>query len=102
MTVTIIGTVTANPETRLELENLLAQQVAPTRAEAGCINYDFHVDAEDPCVFVFYENWRSQADLDRHLEMPHLNPLFSQIDRLLANPVEIRHLIMLSSQDTAR
>ena len=27
--------------------------------EAGCLNYDFHVDASDPCVFAFYENWRS-------------------------------------------
>jgi quinol monooxygenase YgiN len=29
--------------------------VAPTRAEAGCVNYDFHVDVEDPKVFVFDE-----------------------------------------------
>ncbi|MGJ8530780.1 MAG: putative quinol monooxygenase [Alphaproteobacteria bacterium] len=94
--VTIIGTVTAKPETRAELHELLARQVEPTRKEAGCINYEFHVDAGDPCVFVFYENWRSQEDLDAHLHMPHLAPLFSQIDRLLACPVDIRHLTMLS------
>lgn len=94
--VTIIGTVRARPETRDELARLLATQVAPTRAEPGCINYDFHVDAADPCCFVFYENWRSQADLDAHLTMPHLAPLFSQLDRLLSAPVQIRHLIMLS------
>lgn len=94
--VTIIGTVTAKPETRAELHGLLSKQVEPTRQEDGCINYDFHVDAEDPCVFVFYENWRSQEDLDVHLGMPHLAPLFSQIDRLLSCPVKIRHLTMLS------
>ena len=94
--VTIIGTVTARPETREELQALLAAQVAPTRAEAGCLNYDFHADASDPCVFVFYENWRSQDDLDAHMGMPHLAPLFTQLDRLLARPVEIRHLIRLS------
>ena len=95
---TIIGTVTARPETRAELETLLAAQVAPTRVEAGCINYDFHVDAADPCVFVFYENWVSRAALDAHLAMPHLQPLFSQLDRLLAVPVDIRPLKMLSQQ----
>lgn len=94
--VTIIGTVVAKPETREELEGLLAAQVEPTRAEPGCLNYDFHADAADPCTFVFYENWRSRADLDAHLAMPHLRPLFSQLDRLLARPVEIRHLTMLS------
>lgn len=93
---TIIGTVTARPETRLELAALLQAQVAPTRAEAGCINYDFHVDAADDCVFVFYENWTDRAALDAHLAMPHLKPLFSQLDRLLACPVEIRPLAMLS------
>ena len=94
--VTIIGTVTAKPETRDELLTLLAAQVAPTRAEPGCINYDFHVDAADPCCFVFYENFQSQADLDTHLAMPHLLPLFSQLKRLLAKPVDIRYLTMLS------
>ena len=98
--VTIIGTVTARPETRDELLGLLAVQVAPTRSEPGCINYDFHVDPADPCCFVFYENWRSQADLDAHLVMPHLAPLFSQLKRLLAKPVEIRHLNMLSDLAT--
>ncbi len=95
---TIIGTVTARQETREELASLLTAQVTPTRAEAGCINYDFHVDAADPCVFVFYENWTDRSALDAHLAMPHLLPLFSQLDRLLACPVEIRPLTMLSDR----
>jgi quinol monooxygenase YgiN len=94
---TIIGTVTARSETREELAELLAAQVEPTRAEPGCINYDFHVDAADPCVFVFYENWTSRAALDQHLAMPHLAPLFTQLDRLLACPVDIRPLTMIST-----
>ena len=95
---TIIGTVTARPETREELASLLMALVAPTRAEAGCINYDLHVDAADPCVFIFYENWTDRAALDAHLAMPHLQPLFSQLDRLLARPVVIRPLTMLSER----
>lgn len=51
--VTIIGTVTAKPDTREELYDLLASQVDPTRAEEGCINYDFHVDAKKPLLFCF-------------------------------------------------
>ena len=94
---TILGTVTARPQTRNELHQLLMAQVAPTRAEAGCINYDYHVDAADPCAFVFYENWTNRAALDAHLAMPHLQPLFSQLDRLLARPVDIRPLTMLTT-----
>lgn len=93
---TIIGTVVAKPETREELQAILSSFVEPTRAEDGCINYDFHVDPADPCVFMFYENWRSKDDLDRHLAMPHLKPLFGRLDQLLARPVSIQNYVMLS------
>ena len=96
---TLIGMVVAKDETREELQKILAAQVAPTRAEPGCINYDFHVDAKDPNTFMFYENWRSKADLDAHLKMPHLKPLFDRLDQLLARPVELNFYEMLSRQD---
>ena len=95
---TLIGTVVARNETREELRGILSAMVAPTRAEPGCVNYDFHVDAEDPNVFVFYENWKSRADLDVHLKAPHLAPLVGRLNELLARPVEMRFLDMLSEQ----
>ena len=93
---TIIGTVVAKPETRERLQEILTGFVEPTRAEPGCLDYDFHVDAKDPCTFVFYENWVSRADLDWHLTQPHLKPLIDHADKLLARPVEIREIVMLS------
>ncbi|SHG22849.1 Quinol monooxygenase YgiN [Kaistia soli DSM 19436] len=96
MPVTVIGTLKARPERREDLYNVLAAIVAPTRAEPGCINYDFHVDAADPCVFIFYENWRSDLDLEAHMKMPHLQPLLTQVDNLLAGPVDVRRLTMIS------
>ena len=52
---TIIRTVVSKPETREELHEILSGFVEPTRAEEGCINYDFHVVPTDPCIFMFYE-----------------------------------------------
>ena len=95
---TIIGTVVAKPDKRDELLRILAAQVAPTRAEPGCINYDFHCDESDPNVFVFYENFLSKEALEEHLNKPHLKPLMDKLDELLAKPVDIRHLEMLSSR----
>ena len=93
---TIIGTVVAKPEKREELLGILSGFVVPTRAEPGCVTYNFHCDSEDPNVFVFYENFASQAALDEHLAKPHLRPLTDRLDELLARPVEIRHLKLLS------
>jgi quinol monooxygenase YgiN len=95
---TIIGTVVAKPEKRDELMRILAAQVTPTRAEPGCLSYDFHFDESDPNVFVFYENFVSKEALAEHLKKPHLKPLMDRLDELLAKPVDIRHLEMLSSR----
>lgn len=94
---TVIAILTAKPERREDLLRILVQQIAPTRAEPGCIDYDFHVAEDDPCVFMFYETWRSRADLDAHLKLPHLEPLLGQVDQLLARPVEMRYFEMLSA-----
>ncbi|MDG4874073.1 antibiotic biosynthesis monooxygenase [Mesorhizobium sp. WSM4935] len=48
-----------------------------------------HVDPADPCVFMFYENWRSKDDLERHLAMPHWKPLFGRLDDLVARPTSV-------------
>jgi quinol monooxygenase YgiN len=95
---TIIGTVVAKPEKREELYSVLMAQVAPTRAEEGCVSYDFHCDHADPNVFVFYENFVDRDALEAHLKMPYLQPLFGRIEELLAKPVDIRFLDMLSDR----
>jgi quinol monooxygenase YgiN len=91
--------VVAKEEIQDELRTRLAEQVAPTRAEPCCVSYDFQVDAEDPDRFMFYENWRSKADLDAHLRVPNLKPSFDRVDELLSEPVRIRFYEMLSSWD---
>ena len=63
--------------------------VAPSRREAGCLNYDLHQSADDPALFLFYENWESRDDLERHLESPHSLQFDESTAGLLAGPEEI-------------
>ncbi len=70
--ITLIATVKAKPGTSEGLGERLAALVEPTRAEAGCINYDLHRSTEDADVWMFYENWRSKFDLDAHIQTPYL------------------------------
>lgn len=63
--------------------------VAPTRAEAGCINYDLHQSADDKKLLMLYENWVSKKALDEHLEMPYLRDLKAKADELFSEPIEI-------------
>jgi len=50
----------------------LRDLVEPTRAEPGCTSYELFSSAADPATFITVETWTSQADLDAHLQSPHV------------------------------
>ena len=96
--ITVIARLRAKPETAEQLKELAMSLVNPTRAEAGCLNYDLHRDLEDPNTFYFYENWRSQADLDAHFTTPHIARALAAAPEILAEPMELLRLEMLSEK----
>ncbi|MGD1923012.1 MAG: putative quinol monooxygenase [Paracoccaceae bacterium] len=72
MALTILAQITAakgkEALVRAELEKL----VPITQAEAGCVQYDLHVDNENPGFFVFYETWESRELWQTHMNAAHL------------------------------
>jgi quinol monooxygenase YgiN len=81
-TLTVVATFQARPGKETELRKALTGLVAPTRMEAGCLNYDLHVSSDDPAKFLFHENWTSKAHLDTHLQSPHIKALLPRVDEL--------------------
>ena len=80
---TVIAHMRAAPGKRDELRAALEALVEPTSKEQGYVNYDLHQGIEDPDRFFFYENWESDADLDAHLDAPHLRDFAARIPELL-------------------
>lgn len=66
--------------------------VEPTRSEEDCLNYDLHQGIDDPSLLFFYENWRSQQDLDEHLEQPYIAEYIEKLGDL--GQIEITTLRM--------
>lgn len=93
---TLVVTAHPKPERAEELRRLLLSFVEPTRREPGCLEYHFHEDRDEPGVFVFYEAWRSRADLDAHLALPHLVDFWEHRMDYLERDLEIRYLTMHS------
>ncbi|GAA2662846.1 putative quinol monooxygenase [Streptomyces lunalinharesii] len=93
---TLVGTARPKPERAEELRDLLLSFVEPTRREPGCLEYHFHEDRDEPGVFVFYEAWRSERDLDAHLALPHLRDFWEHRMEYLERDLEIRYLTMRS------
>ena len=65
---------------KAELEKL----IAPTLAEAGCVQYDLHQDNENPTQFLFYENWESRALWQAHMGNQHLKDFLSATEGAVA------------------
>ena len=88
-TITVDATFQARPGQEAELKKALIGLVAPTRQEAGCLNYDLHALPEDPAKFLFHENWTSKAHLEAHLESAHIKALLPRVDELAVAMPEI-------------
>jgi quinol monooxygenase YgiN len=54
-----------------ELLKHLSALLEPSRKEPGCLSYVLHTDPEHQDRLFFYEAFRDQAALDKHLAEPH-------------------------------
>ena len=87
--VTVLATIKAKKGLENHVAEELLSLIGPTRAEEGCLNYDLHRSSSDPTLFMFYENWVSKEDLDKHLAMPYLQAFLAKAPDLLDVPAEI-------------
>jgi quinol monooxygenase YgiN len=94
--VTVVAHVHAKPGKESEVKQALLELVVHTRPEQGCLNYDLHQSSADPAHFLFYENWTSKADLDRHAQSAHIQAFRARAADLLAQPVDIQLWEMVS------
>lgn len=86
---TVVAQLKAKPGNEAQVREILLSAVAPSRKDAGCLNYDLHQGQDDPSVFVFHENWTSKAHLEQHLAKPELKAILGKIAPLLLEPPQI-------------
>ncbi len=51
----------------------LVKLIDVSRADAGCLQYDLHVDNDDPSHFLFFEQWESRDLWQAHMNTPHIS-----------------------------
>ena len=78
--------------------------MAPTHAEEGCHTYALHRDNNDPNHLVLIEHWRAQADLELHMQTPHLAALMAAAgdSTIWARPTTFAFLSPLGLGDPAK
>ncbi|PYM44027.1 MAG: hypothetical protein DME12_01705 [Candidatus Rokuibacteriota bacterium] len=87
---TVVATLSAKPGKGDELAAILREQVAAVRkAEPDCLVYRLHRSKKNPDLFLFYEQYRSDAAFDAHRKAPHLAAFRARRDPLVAGPPEV-------------
>lgn len=72
---TIVAHITAKADQVDLVKSELLQLIEPTRAEAGCVQYDLHQDNEAPAHFMFFELWETRDLWQAHMESSHLKAM---------------------------
>jgi quinol monooxygenase YgiN len=86
---TVVAEVSAKPGREEELKQLLLSIIDPVRREDGCIQYDLHVNTNEPGNFVFYENWKDSEALQRHATSAHMSEFRAKAADLVAGPTRV-------------
>jgi quinol monooxygenase YgiN len=83
--VTLLVQLRAKQGQHLALESEIRALIAPTRKEAGCLQYDFHRSLDDPNLFLLHEVWASRQHHQAHRNTPHFLRWDARKDSLIAS-----------------
>ncbi|MFM5953945.1 MAG: putative quinol monooxygenase [Novosphingobium sp.] len=72
MAMVIVGQFRLPAERMDEARPLMRKVMEATRAEAGCIEYNFAEDVLDPGLIRISEVWESRDHLGAHAKAPHM------------------------------
>ncbi len=87
---TVVAKLSAKPGKGDELATILREQAAAVvKAEPDCLVYRLHRSKKNPDLFLFYEQYRSDAAFDAHRKAPHLAAFRERRDPLVAGPAEV-------------
>jgi quinol monooxygenase YgiN len=89
-TIRVVARIVALPEQVEQVKAILTGLIEPTRAEAGCIQYELLQNQTDLTDFTFVEQWGSAGELDTHLGNTHIEDALGKLDGLLAAAPDIR------------
>ena len=99
----VVAVITAKPGQREKILEAARENLAPVRAEKGCIEYGPVVDAEfgsfqtplGPDTFMVIEKWENTDALKAHAAAPHMAAYGKKVKDLIAS----RTIHVLSSAE---
>lgn len=70
--VTVLAVFKAKPGGEKKLFEILSAMAEEARNDPGCLLFECKRSRDHNDLFLFHEEWSSQADVENHLKMPYL------------------------------
>ena len=84
------GVFPIKPESREDALEVMRRMAAASRAETGCISYEFYVGLTDPNTLLLFQEWESVDALQGHFETSHMDEFLALLPDVLDGEVSTR------------
>ena len=93
------GTFPVKAEVREDALELMRQMAAASRAEYGCISYEFYVGLSDSNMLLLFQEWESAEALQGHYETDHMEEFLRILPEVLDGEIATRRYEVRISTD---
>jgi quinol monooxygenase YgiN len=95
------GTIPIRSDRRERALELARRMTDATRAEAGCISYEFFVGLTDPNTLMLFQEWESMEALMGHYQTEHMDEFLRELPDVVAGEVTTRRYLVQSVEEDA-
>jgi len=81
------GIIPLRAESRASALRLAARMAEATRAESGCISYDFYIGLSDPNTLMLFQEWENMDALMVHFQTSHMEAFLRELPDLVAGDI---------------
>ena len=93
------GTIPILPEQRERALQLAKRMTESTKAELGCISYDFYVGLSDPNTLMLFQEWESMEALMGHFQTDHMEEFLRELPEVVSGEVITRRYAVQSVEE---
>ena len=85
----IIARFHARPGQKSAVEAAIREVSVPTRAEAGCLDYQAFRSTRDPALFFIHTRWQDEAAFEQHAVLPHTVRFLATVEPLIDHALDV-------------
>lgn len=93
------GTFPVKGDSRDQALKLMRRMAIGSRAEVGCISYEFYIGLSDPNTLLLFQEWESVEALQGHFDTEHMEEFLKLLPKVLDGEVSTRRYEVRSSNE---